>query len=66
MDLGDSIGRAAGAARQGDLDSLEIELVQLRRLGISNVASISIRFRAMARSVREHPSFREMPRAQAV
>jgi hypothetical protein len=66
MDLGDSLGKALQAARHGDLDGLEVELVRLRSVPTENISSIGTRLRALARSVRSHPSFSEQRHAQAV
>jgi hypothetical protein len=66
MDLGDLLESAVRAARRGDLDALEVELARLRTTPLETVGSMSLRLRAMARSVRAHPSFRGVPHAQAV
>jgi hypothetical protein len=66
MDLGDSLGRAVQAARCGDLDGLELELARLRAMPTESVGSIGTRLRAMARSVRAHPSFTGQAHAEAV
>jgi hypothetical protein len=66
MDLGESLGKALQAARRGDLDGLEVELSCLRALPTESVGSIGTRLRAMARSVRSHPSFSAEAHAQAV
>ena len=65
MDVSDSLGRAVAAAKQGDLDGLEVELGRLRNLPTDSVAAISVRLRAMARCVRSHPAYRAMPHARA-
>jgi hypothetical protein len=66
MDLGDSLGRAVDAARNGDLDALEVELARLRRLPTESIGTIGTRLRAMARAVRAHPSFGDTAHAEAV
>ena len=66
VDLGDSLGKALQAARHGDLDGLEVELARLRALPTESVGSIGTRLRAMARSVRAHPSFSGLAHAKAV
>ena len=66
MDLGESLGKALQAARRGDLDGLEVELARLRSLPTESIGTIGTRLRAMARSVRAHPSFSGEARAQAV
>jgi hypothetical protein len=66
VDLGEFVGRAVSAAKLGDLDLLEVELRRLRELDLQNVASFSTGLRALARSVRAHPSYREITHAQAV
>jgi hypothetical protein len=66
MDLNEAVGKALEAARRGDLAALEGQLVQLRALPDASVNGIGARFRALAQAVRSHPSFSEMPKAQAV
>jgi hypothetical protein len=66
MDLSGSLEKALHAARHGDLDGLELELVRLRAMPTESVGSIGTRLRAMARSVRAHPSFSDIAHAQAV
>ena len=66
MDLGDCMGKALNAARSGDLESLEVELTRLRSMPTESLGSIGTRLRAMARSVRSHPSFAGETHAQAV
>jgi hypothetical protein len=66
MDLGDSLGRAFQAARRGDLETLEIELVRLRSLPEESIIGIDARLRAIARAARSHPSYNRQPRAEAV
>lgn len=66
MDLGESLGKALEAARRGDLDGLEVELAHLRSVPTESIGNIGARLRAMARTVRAHPSFSGVARAQAV
>jgi hypothetical protein len=64
MDLSASIGNAVNAARRGDLDGLEAELVKLGRLNAAGVGEMGTRLRSMARSARMHPSYKPNPKAQ--
>jgi predicted short-subunit dehydrogenase-like oxidoreductase (DUF2520 family) len=64
MDLSASIGKAVEAARRGDLDGLEAELARLHRLNSDSVGEMGTRLRAMARSVRAHPSYKAFPAAR--
>jgi hypothetical protein len=66
MDLGDALDKALQAARRGDLDGLEVELACLRSLPTESLGGIGTRLRALARSVRCHPSFSGEAHAQAV
>lgn len=65
MDLGIAMGSAVAAARRGDLEALEIELSNLRRLQTDNVITLGARLRTMARCVRSHPSFARASAAAA-
>ena len=64
FDLSASLGRAATAARRGDVNGLEAELSILRKLSAPSVGTIGTRLRAIARAARMHPSYREAPAAQ--
>jgi len=66
MDLGKAVQKAVSAARRGDLEGLEIELAQLRAMPADSVVGLNTRLRAMAASVRSHPSYSALPKAQAV
>ena len=59
MDLSDSMGRALGAARSGDLDALDAELEQMRRVDSDGVGRLGERLRTMALCVRSHPSYQQ-------
>jgi hypothetical protein len=64
MDLSASIGDAVQAARRGDVDALERELVRLHSLNADSVGGLGTRLRAMARSAQAHPSYKASPAAQ--
>jgi hypothetical protein len=66
MDLSDSLGRALRAARSGDLDLLEFELIVARQIDSDEVERVGERLRTMALCVRAHPSYNEPPQAEAV
>lgn len=71
MDLNETFANAFDAARRGDVDRLEAELVLLRALPDESVVGLDTRLRSIARSVRCHPSFADQAiggqaRAQAV
>jgi hypothetical protein len=57
VDLSAALQSAVDAARRGDSQALEGELAKLRGLPSGSVEGIGIKLRAMARSVRSHPSF---------
>jgi hypothetical protein len=65
VDLNEIVMEATAAARKGDLEALESELIKIRALG-DTIVGFDSRLRAMARSAREHPSFREVPKLKAV
>jgi hypothetical protein len=66
MDLNEALDRADRAARRGDITTLEVELGRLRALPEDSVVGIDTFLRSVARSVRCHPAFCEMPEAKAV
>ena len=65
MDLSECMKRAVRAARRGDLDSLEVELSNLRALPAETVVGLRAQLRGVAQSVRSHPSFKPVTVAQA-
>ena len=65
MDLSECLRRAVRAARRGDVDSLEVELSNLRTLPAEAVVGLRVQLRGVARSVRAHPSYKSAPAAQA-
>jgi hypothetical protein len=66
MDLKRSLQRAQEAARRGDIDRLEMELAQMRSIPATSTSGTDATLRAVARSVRCHPTFRALPAAEAV
>jgi len=66
VDLSEALESAVGAARRGDQQRLETELAKLRRLPGGSIEGIGTKLRAMARSVRSHPSFCDPATAEAV
>lgn len=66
MDLSIEMGKAIEAARRGDVETLERELVELRRVSTDGIERLAERLRVMARCVHAHPSYSGEGRAEAV
>jgi hypothetical protein len=66
MDLNKTLARAVAAAKHGDLDGLEVELVLLSKVHPDSAGTVGLRLRTLATCVREHPSYQATQRAEAV
>ena len=55
-DLSAVYARAVRAAKRGDVETVEQELKQIRRLNAAGSGTVGTTLRTMARCVRSHPS----------
>ena len=65
MELNERLGRALQAAKQGDVDGVDIEISRLHDLPAEAVVGLRVKLRGIARSVRSHPSYQAAEQRQA-